>query len=305
LTGNADLQTAMAAVNQGHIFQFLLKPCAGDRLIQSVTAALLQHNLQIAERELLRMQLETSDKMVAIGKLAAGITHDLNNILGAILMQTELEIRDARERSAPENPALNLIHEAATSAAALTRDLNCFSRCERIGMFQNLQLPDLIEASLRIARPLLKNKLKLHTDLPANLPAILGDAEKLKQAVINLLLNARDATPDGGTIWITARLQQFSAAEAGALRGRRPGHYVCLAVRDTGCGMDPATQQNILKAFFTTKPVGKGSGLGLFMVRRVLGQHDGWLELESAPGQGSTFQLYLPIPEHSKPKVTI
>lgn len=302
LTGNADLKTAIAAVNEGHIFQFLVKPCENEQLIQSVTAALLQHRLQIAERELLRVQLENADKLVAVGKLAAGITHDLNNILSAILIQAELELREAYERSEPD-PAMSLIHEAASSAAALTRELNSFGRCERIGTVQPLRLPELIEASLRITRPLLTCKIKVRTELSPDLPVLLGKPGKLKHALMNLLLNARDAMPNGGAVSITATPRHFSAADHDAHPQSRPGDYVCLAVQDTGGGMSPMIQQQIFRSFFTTKARDKGVGLGLFMVQRVASEHSGWVELESAPGQGATFRLYLPAASNSEPKV--
>jgi len=301
LTGNADLKTAMAAVNEGHIFQFLLKPCESDRLIQSVTAALLQHRVQLAERELLREKLEHSDKMAVVGKLAAGITHDLNNILGAILMQAELELRYARPEATP-NPAFALIHEAATSAATLTRELNSFGRSQPIGAVQNVSLPELIEASLRITRPLVKHKIKLQTELAPDLPVLRGNPSKLKQALMNLLLNARDAMPDGGAVTISVNPCRFTAADQSKHPQSRAGEFVCLAVRDTGAGMSPQIQQQIFEPFFTTKATDKGVGLGLFMVQRVMDEHAGWVELESAPGAGTTFGLYLPIAGNPEPK---
>lgn len=301
LTGNADLQTAMAAVNQGHVFQFLLKPCAGEQMIQSVTAALLQHRLQIAERELLRERLANSDKMVSIGKLAAGITHDLNNILGAILMQSELEMHESQNGNAT-NPAFKLIHEAATSAALLTRELNSFGRSQPIGTTGEVQLPQLVEATLRMTRPLLKYKIKLYTEIASDLPAIVGHAGKLKQALMNLLLNARDAMPEGGAVTIAALACRFTATDRPAHPQCREGEFVCLSVRDTGVGMSPLVQQQVFQPFFTTKDTEKGTGLGLFMVQRVMREHNGWVELESAPGAGATFRLYLPVVANPEPK---
>lgn len=297
LTGQADLQTAMAAVNEGHIFQFLLKPCNSDQLVQSVTAALVQHRLQITERELLREQLAHAEKMATVGIVAAGLTHDLNNILSAILMQSELELY----QDAP-NPAFNVIHEAATSAAALTRELNNFSRQQPIGGAQSFQLMELVEATLRITRPLLKNKINLVTALAPDLPVLPGQAGKLKQAVMNLLLNARDAMPAGGTITITGQSCQFTAADRSAHPQRRVGTFVCLSVHDTGLGLSSQLQQQIFLPFFTTKPTDKGLGLGLFMVQRIVTEHEGWLELESAPGSGTTFRLYLPVDLNSQTK---
>lgn len=290
LTGQADLQTAMAAVNKGHIFQFLLKPCHSDQLVQSVTAALVQHRLQSTERELLREQLAHAEKMAAVGIVAAGLTHDLNNILSAILMQSELELY----QDTP-NPAFNVIHEAATSAAALTRELNNFSRQQPIGGAQNFQIAELVEATLRITRPLLKHKINLVTAVAADLPVLPGHAGKLKQAIMNLLLNARDAMPAGGTITITGQLCRFTATDRSAHPQRHVGAFVCLSLHDTGPGISSQLQQQIFLPFFSTKPADKGVGLGLFMVQRIVTEHQGWLELESAPGSGTTFRLYLPV----------
>ena len=302
LTGNGDLPTALAAVNQGHVFQFLLKPCESDRLIRSLAAALLQHHLQTTERELLRAQLANSDKMIVVGKLAAGINHDLNNILGAILMQTELELHEARQQQTTPNPAFTVIDEAATNAAALTRELNSFSRCERIGEFQNIRLSELIESTARMTRPLLKHKIGLQVELAPDLPVLLGDFNKLERALMNLLLNARDAMPAGGEIKISARKEQITAEAAQHHLRRRAGLYLCLTVSDTGSGMDADLQKHLFQPFFTTKPTGKGMGLGLFMVQRVMDDHAGWVELESAPGHGTTFRLYLPTSDNFQPK---
>lgn len=290
LTGNADLQTALAAVNEGHIFQLLLKPCEGDRLVQGVAAALLQHRWQSAERELLKEQLAHADQMATVGKLAAGLTHDLNNILGAILIQSELE-----SYGATPNPAFALIHEAATSAAALTRELNSFGRKPVIGEIQSFPLPEMIQSTLRLTRPLLKNKIQVQTDLAPDLPPLQGSPGKLKQAVMNLLLNARDAMPNGGAVVITGRRCKFSAEDGAAHPPRRCGEFICIAVRDSGEGIPLAVQPQIFSPHFTTKAPDKGLGLGLFMVQRIVAEHGGWVELDSAAGQGATFRLYLPV----------
>lgn len=295
LTGNADLPTALAAVNEGHIFQLLLKPCEGDRLIQSVAAALLQHRLENAERELLREQLAHADQMATVGRVAAGLTHDLNNILSAILIQSELE-----SYGVAPNPAFALIHEAATSAAALTRELNSFGRKPLLGDKQYFQLAEPVEATLRLARPLLKHKIRLHTTLAADAPELWGDAGKFKRALMNLLLNARDAMPDGGDITITSQLCQFTDADRDAHPRSRPGTFLCVSVQDTGAGIAPLMQEQIFLPYFTTKSPDKGLGLGLFMVQRIVTEHEGWVELESIPGQGTSFRLYFPARSDAK-----
>jgi signal transduction histidine kinase len=292
LTGNAELQTAMDAVNCGHVFQFLLKPCEGDRLIERLSSALFQQRLQLSEREVLRLKLEQADKMTVVGRLAAGITHDLNNILGAILMQAEMELLDHAEQD--ENSGLRLIHESAKRAAELTREINSLSRCDQHSLFQRLAVAELVAASARLARPLFGSKITVNFQLPPALPDILADAGKLKQALLNLLINARDAMPTGGTITISAEARRLSAKDATTHPRARAGSFVCLSVTDTGGGMEKAVLCRLAEPFFTTKPVGQGSGLGLFMVNRMLEEHEGWLEIASVPRTGSTFRLFLP-----------
>lgn len=295
LTGNSDYQTAVDAVNQGHVFQFLLKPCEGEQLVESVRAAVKQHQLQTAERELLLTQLAHTEKMTLVGRLAAGINHDLNNILTAILTQTQLALVEGASATSPGAPTpMARIQEAALRAAELTRDLNSFSRTENQSPLQRLDLQEVVTAGIRIVQPLLTREIKLSVELgPKPLP-ILGNAGKLKQVLMNLVINARDAMPQGGEVVVTAWPVRMTEEDAAGNSKRRPGSYICLSVRDTGSGMDTATQRRLFEPFFTTKAVGQGTGLGLFMVGSILQQNHGWVEVESAVGRGANFQLFLP-----------
>jgi signal transduction histidine kinase len=301
LTGNHDLQTAMDAVNCGHVFQFVLKPCEGERLIEHLASAIYQQRLQLAEREVLRLKLEQADKMVVVGKLAAGITHDLKNILGAILIQAELNLM--QEPESAESSGLKLIHEAAKRAAELTREINNLSRTDERPLLQRVDPAEVVGGGVRITQPLLGRKIKVTIQPAGPLPEILADAGRLKQALLNLLINARDAMPSGGNISIATTVCQLSAATATA-PGARAGKFICLSVTDTGHGMDEATLQRIQQPFFTTKPSGQGVGLGLFMIKRALAEHDGWMEIKSTPGQGTSFQLFLPVPGNPEPKAS-
>jgi len=295
LTGNADYQTAIDAVNQGHVFQFLLKPCEGKRLVQGLQAAVRQHQLQTTERELLRTQLEHTEKMRLIGQLAAGINHDLNNILTAIVAQTQLALLETPPALPPIAAMLmGRIQESALRATEMTRELNGFSRHETGAELQRLNLAEVVEAGVRIVQPMLRQQIKLRVELSPGLPAIQGNAGKLKQGIMNLVINARDAMPEGGEVHITARACRFTETDPAVNPKQRPGPYVCLSVRDTGCGMDAATQQRLFEPFFTTKATGKGTGLGLFMIGNILEQHQGWVEVESAVGGGTVFHLFLP-----------
>lgn len=293
LTGNADVQTALAAVNQGHVFQFLLKPCEGERLLTNLTAAAQQFHLKATERELVRTRLAHAEKMTMVGQLAAGINHDLNNILTALLMQTQLAVQSAGA-TAPAGATLRQIREAAIRAAELTSELNGFSRTETGAKYELLNLAPVIESCTRMLQPMLKKHIALELALPPNLPPVAVDAGKLKQVIMNLAINARDAMAEPGVIRITACEEVFPPDVAAGQPQRRPGAYVRLTVSDNGCGIDAATQQQLFRPFFTTKASGKGTGLGLFMVRNILHQHQGWVELESVVGQGTAFHLFLP-----------
>jgi signal transduction histidine kinase len=149
----------------------------------------------------------------------------------------------------------------------------------------------------------LGRKIKVTSQPAGQLPEIFADAGRLKQALLNLLINARDAMPSGGTISIATEVCQISAATATA-PGARAGKFICLSVTDTGPGMDEATLQRVQQPFFTTKPSGQGVGLGLFMIKCALAEHDGWVEIKSTPGQGTTFQFFLPIHVNPEPKAS-
>lgn len=298
LTGNADFQTALDAVNQGHVFQFLLKPCEGERLVQSLSAAVRQHQLQTAERVLLLTQLQHAEKMTLIGQLAAGINHDLGNILTAILAQTQMALSGADTTLLPNRATIfGRIQEAALRASELTRELNAFSRNGRGTDLEALDVAAVVNSGVRIVQPMLKHQVKLATEIRPGLAVVRGNAGQLKQVLLNLLINARDAMPRGGDVNVTAQMVQLSPADAIANPKRRAGSFVRLSICDTGCGMDSATQQRLFEPFFTTKAAGKGTGLGLFMVSNILEQHQGWVEVESVVSQGTSFHLFLPPDE--------
>ena len=294
LTGDLDIQTAMAAVNQGHVFQFLIKSYKGDELIKNLTTAVEHHKLKESERNLIRTQLEHSGKMAVIGQLAAGINHDLNNIMTVIMMQTQMVLMDQTCQHI-ERPAWEQIQQAAERAAQMTRELNNFSRSKVETSYTNLDVRSVLESSLCIIRPLLSKRVSLDLELPHPLPAITGDTGKLKQALMNLVINARDAMPKGGSVKISAYKESIFPESLSIHPGGRCGNYICVKVNDTGCGMDAETQLNLFKPFFTTKAAGKGTGLGLFMVGKILEQHHGWAEVESIAGSGTTFKMFLPV----------
>lgn len=280
LTGSTELWTAVEAINRGHVFHFLLKPCERDQLLHSVTKAVRQHQLQSAERNLLRAQLEHAQKLGLIGQMAAGVAHDLNNILATITLLSDTSWRNDPAGS----PELREIHEAALNAAALTRELTTFSRREADEPLTPLDVREVVNAAAILVKPLLQKQARLRVRLPATGLPVRGDAGRLKQILVNLVTNARDATPPDGEITVEA--ERWEEPEAGS--------QVRLTVRDTGRGMDEATRQRMFEPFFTTKAAGNGTGLGLATVKELVELHHGRVAIHSTLGQGTTFHIYLP-----------
>ena len=224
--------------------------------------------------------------------MAGGIAHDFNNLLTVVLGNTALILDDLT----PEQPIhadLIQIRDAAERAATLTRQLLAFSRRQilhPIALNLNLVVRDMGE----LLRRLVGVDITLVTKLDLQLGAVLADPAQIEQVLLNLVINARDAMPDGGTLLIETLNVTFDA-DAGLVHDRVPsGSYALLAVSDTGCGMEPAVQARIFEPFFTTKPPGKGNGLGLATVYGIIKQSGGTIAVYSEPGHGSTFKVYLP-----------
>ncbi|HXG57353.1 MAG TPA: response regulator, partial [Vicinamibacterales bacterium] len=224
-------------------------------------------------------RLRQVQKMEAVGRLAGGIAHDFNNLLTAITGYSDL----AMSRLAPDDPLngdLHEIHRAAEHAAVLTRQMLAFGR-------KQLFRPEVIDINVvvadmkRMLHPLIGEDVTL-TTVPASLPALVrADRNQVEQVILNLVVNARDAMPQGGTLTI----------------GIERGPDVALTVADTGCGIDDATLAHIFEPFFTTKEVGKGTGLGLSTVYGIVSQSGGHVSVSSVPGQGTTFRITLPSVE--------
>lgn len=246
-----------------------------------------------AEKEALAAQLYQAQKMEAIGRLAGGIAHDLNNLLVPIIGYAELGLLAL----APDSPVyanFERIKEAGERAAGLTRQILAFSRQQVLEMTW-LDLNQVVSDFEPMLKRLIGEDISLYTDLAVSLPAVRADKGQLEQALLNLVVNARDAMPRGGTLIIETDLVTLDEAYVARHPEARPGPHVVLAVSDTGHGMDPATQERIFEPFFTTRPQGQGSGLGLAMVFGIVKQHQGNIWVYSEPGQGATFKLYLPV----------
>ena len=245
----------------------------------------------LTERNALEARLRQAQKMEAVGRLAGGIAHDFNNLLTTILASTDLLLEEELPRTIRHD--LEIIRQASSRAAGLTGQLLAFSRQEELRR-RPIDLATLAEETVQLLRRLLGTEVHVVLRREANPVPIEGDANQLAQVVVNLSLNARDAMPKGGTLTIHTGHRLLTTATT--LRGTTlpPGTYAVLEVTDTGAGMDQATLDRIFEPFFTTKAAGKGTGLGLATTLRIIAEHGGGIEVESAPGQGTSLRILLP-----------
>jgi len=246
----------------------------------------------ITDRLSLEAQLRRSQKMESIGQLAAGIAHDFNNILTVIQGHSSLLLHDPRTHGA-SCESLKHICVAAERAASLTRQLLLFSR-KQPAQPRTLDLNAAIDSVAGMLRVLLGESISLELDLAKNLPAVEADEGMMEQVLMNLAVNSRDAMPRGGRLTIATAERDVDSLYARRVREARAGHFVTFRVSDTGTGMTRETLAHIFEPFFTTKDVGKGTGLGLATVYGIVKQHQGWVEVETREGAGSTFTIFLP-----------
>lgn len=246
----------------------------------------------ITDRKHLEEQLRQLQKMEAVGQLAGGVAHDFNNILAAILMHMGLLQSDPRLDPGLKQ-SLKEVEAEANRAANLTRQLLLFSRRQLMQM-RPLDLNEVLDNLLKMLRRLLGETIALEFQGKSNLPCIMADPGMVEQMVVNLSVNARDAMPKGGRLTIVTSLVDITPATMPDNPEARPGRFVCLAVSDTGTGIDQKILQHIFEPFFTTKDVGKGTGLGLATVHGIVKQHQGWIEVESRVEMGTTFRVFLP-----------
>ncbi len=247
-----------------------------------------------AERLQLEAQLRQSQKMEAIGQLAGGVAHDFNNLLTTIIGSTDVLSARVKIELGPEGiDELRVIREAAERGASLTRQLLAFSR-RQVLQPEILDLNALVERSSKILERLLGPEYRLASRLTSPLGPVRVDPGQLEQVILNLVINARDAMPPGGTVVITSREQTLSEPIPATPQAVKPGDWVVLGVIDDGCGMDRRTLAHIFEPFFTTKGVGEGTGLGLSTVLGIVQQSDGFVTVQTKVGQGTTFEIWLP-----------
>ncbi|MFA7331056.1 MAG: PAS domain S-box protein [Candidatus Delongbacteria bacterium] len=247
------------------------------------------------EQEALRGQLVQSQKMEAVGRLAGGVAHDFNNILQALLGYGNM-LQEVMPADSEAAEFADEIVNGAHRAAALTRQLLAFSRKQNIQP-RVLDLNDTIVGMLKLLGRLIAEEIDLQWHPANNLQPVRMDPEQINQVLVNLVVNARDAIEGTGAITIETDAAVFDEEYCGHHEGAVPGSYVVLAVSDTGCGMDELVKAKIFEPFYTTKGLGKGTGLGLATVYGVVKQNGGFINVYSEPNQGTTFRIYLPIHE--------
>ncbi len=264
---------------------------ANERLVREMEE---RERAQAAAREK-EEQLRHAQKMEVVGALAGGIAHEFNNLLQVITGYTQYALDDVSPESDLQHDLTEVL-KAAEKAATLTRQLLSFGRRQPLRM-ANLDPAELLEDLVKLVRPLMGQKIELKVEVLDELPPIFGDANQLHQVLLNLCLNARDAMPDGGTLTLRCQREVLPDRRNEPRHSKinlPPGEYVVFVVEDTGCGMTPEVMERIFEPFFTTKDVGKGTGLGLSTAYGIVQQHKGTIHVESTPGRGSRFRIYIP-----------
>ena len=241
----------------------------------------------------LEAQLRQSQKMEAVGQLAGGVAHDFNNMLAVIRGNAELLLMYPGQHTAQTREGLNDVVEASERAANLTRQLLTFSR-KQVMQPQPLMLNEVIANLTKMLNRVISENIDLQCHYAALLPHVQADTGMMEQVILNLVVNARDSMPEGGELRVATERLTLDAAQAQANPKARAGQFVCLLVSDTGAGIAPEVLPRIFEPFFTTKEVGKGTGLGLATVYGIVNQHQGWIEVSSQVGEGSTFKVVLP-----------
>ncbi len=293
--GRHMIESILVAKN-GHLIPFIMTgvkvEVPGQTYLMGVGIDISERKRAEAERAKLEGQLQQAQKMESVGRLAGGVAHDFNNMLGVILGHVELAIAEL-DPAHPLHADLEEVQKAAQRSADLTRQLLAFARKQTIAP-KTLDLNATVAGMLKMMERLIGEDISLTWQPEAELWPVKMDPSQIDQILANLCVNARDAISGIGKMTIETGNSTFDADYCAAHAGFVPGEYVRLAVSDTGCGMDRETLAHIFEPFFTTKGVGLGTGLGLATVYGVVKQNNGFINVYSEPGQGTIFTIYLP-----------
>ncbi len=260
-----------------------------ERRVEERTAELAE---ELEERKRLEGQLVQAQKLEGLGRLAGGVAHEINNSMTGVLGFTELAALEAR-RDPQVLRDLEEVRRAGERVAAITRQLLTFARMQQSDRTE-VDLSTLIDQLERSLQQAVGDAVRLETVTPADLPRLMADRGQLEQVVLNLVINARDAMPAGGTITVRVASRVLQAAQTVGNTVLLPGGYLELSISDTGTGMTEDVRARLFEPFFTTKDVNRGSGMGLAVVHGIVVNHNGAIAVESVPGEGTTMSVWLP-----------
>ena len=293
LDGNApvELKYDLEIDGERYYFDATVSPLLNEHVVWVARDVTARSRAEVALRES-EDQLRQAQKMEAVGQLAGGIAHDFNNLLMAIMSNAELAALELAG-AAPVGVHIDEIKSASRRARALTQQLLAFSRKQMLQP-RVLDMNAVVRESEQILRRLIGENIVMDVALDPTPWQVRADQGQLAQVLMNLVVNARDALPHGGHVRIETAHRVVESAEARAHRGLKAGEYMTLRVRDSGVGMDEDTKARIFEPFFTTKPPGQGTGLGLSTAYGIVKQSGGYIAVDSVPGEGTTFTVYLP-----------
>ena len=270
----------------------VMHPETGEELVHIVVRDITKLMLAEEEKTLLQNQLYQAQKMEAIGLLAGGIAHDFNNILHIIINYGEIALSETAAGQSVTDSVEEIL-KAGNRAKVLVSQLLAYSR-QQVLSLEVLNLCELVRDMLNMLNRVIGESIEVHLNCSDDCLEVEADSGQIGQILTNLCINARDAIDGSGEISIDVYPRQISKDYCELHPWAFPGKYVVLAVTDTGCGMSPETQAQIFEPFYTTKEIGKGSGLGLSTVYGLVNQHHGFIHVYSEPGQGTTFRIYIP-----------